>query len=58
MGALATDVIGDLAFGTPFNMLERDAADVVAITKEDGSIIYAPAIKILNERGEFSGQFG
>lgn len=52
--ALAFDVIGELAFGSAFNMLDRDAADVVAITKEDGTVIHAPAVKILNERGEFS----
>lgn len=28
MNALAFDVIGDLAFGSTFGMLERDAADV------------------------------
>lgn len=52
--ALAFDVIGDLAFGQSFGMLERDAADLVAITQEDGTIIYSAAVKILNERGEFS----
>lgn len=52
--AVAFDVIGDLAFGSPFGMLERDAADMVAITTESGKVIYAPAVKILNERGEFS----
>lgn len=39
-------------------MLDRDAADVVAITKEDGTIIHAPAVRILNERGEFSSTQG
>lgn len=39
-------------------MLDRDAADIVAITQEDGSTIYAPAVKILNERGEFSSTQG
>lgn len=39
-------------------MLERDGADLVAITQEDGTIIYAPAVKILNERGEFSSTQG
>lgn len=39
--ALAFDIIGDLAFGAPFDMLERDAADTVAITQEDGSVICA-----------------
>lgn len=56
--ALAFDIIGDLAFGSPFNMLERDAEDIVAIEKEDGSTVYMPAVKILNERGEFSSTMG
>lgn len=57
MNALAFEVISDLAFGTPFGMLDRDASDVVAITKKDGTVIHAPAVKILNERGEFSCLF-
>ncbi|KAI5480626.1 hypothetical protein MNV49_000322 [Pseudohyphozyma bogoriensis] len=56
--ALAFDVIGDLAFGAPFEMLDRDAADVVAITSDSGEVTYAPAVKILNERGEFSATMG
>ncbi|GAA6013846.1 hypothetical protein JCM10207_008211 [Rhodosporidiobolus poonsookiae] len=56
--ALAFDIIGDLAFGAPFDMLERDGQDTVAITKEDGSVIYAPAVQILNERGEYSATLG
>ncbi|GAA6034087.1 hypothetical protein JCM8097_000688 [Rhodosporidiobolus ruineniae] len=56
--ALAFDIIGDLAFGAPFDMLERDGADVVTITKEDGSVIHAPAVQILNERGEYSATLG
>jgi benzoate 4-monooxygenase len=39
-------------------MLDRDAADIVAITTESGEIIHAPAVKILNERGEFSATQG
>lgn len=39
-------------------MLERDAADIVAITTESGAIIHAPAVRILNERGEFSATQG
>ncbi|BGP40305.1 hypothetical protein JCM10450v2_004286 [Rhodotorula kratochvilovae] len=56
--ALAFDIIGDLAFGAPFNMIERDGADTVAITKEDGSVIYAGGVQILNERGEYSATLG
>ncbi|KAL8281106.1 hypothetical protein RQP46_006464 [Phenoliferia psychrophenolica] len=58
LNALAFDVIGDLAFGSTFGMLERDAADIVAITTESGEVIHAPAVKILNERGEFSATQG
>lgn len=39
-------------------MIERDAADIVAITTESGDIIHAPAVQILNERGEFSATQG
>lgn len=56
--ALAFDVIGDLAFGSPFGMIERDAQDIVEIEQEDGKIIHAPAVQILNERGEFSATQG
>ncbi|BGP55667.1 hypothetical protein JCM8202_003843 [Rhodotorula sphaerocarpa] len=56
--ALAFDIIGDLAFGAPFGMIERDAADTVPITREDGSVFYAPAVQILNMRGEYSATLG
>lgn len=58
LNALAFDVIGDLAFGSPFGMLDRDAADIVAITTESGEVIHAAAVRILNERGEFSATQG
>ena len=50
---LAFDVIGDLAFGEPFGMLKkgRDEAEVA----KGGKITYAPAIEVLNRRGEVSG---
>jgi len=53
---LAFDVIGDLAFGEPFGMLKkgRDEAEV----SKDGKITYAPAIEVLNRRGEVSGTIG
>jgi len=54
---LAFDIIGDLAFGAPFGMVEREA-DVCEIEKEDGSIIHVPAVDILNERGEYSNCLG
>jgi benzoate 4-monooxygenase len=56
--ALAFDIIGDLAFGAPFDMLERDGSDIVAITQENGSIVHLPAVQILNERGEYSATLG
>ncbi|BGO91521.1 hypothetical protein NBRC10512_003182 [Rhodotorula toruloides] len=56
--ALAFDIIGDLAFGEPFGMIERDFQDTVEITREDGSTFYAPAVQILNERGEYSATLG
>lgn len=51
---LAFDVIGDLAFGAPFGMLEK-GADVAEVRKEGGGVEYAPAIEVLNRRGEVSG---
>ena len=42
--ALAFDIIGDLAFGAPFDMIERDGADTVAITREDGTIFCASSL--------------
>jgi len=52
---LAFDVIGDLAFGAPFGMLKegRDVAEVR--TSPDAEPTYAPAIEVLNRRGEVSG---
>ncbi|KAF2400362.1 benzoate para-hydroxylase [Trichodelitschia bisporula] len=53
---LAFDIIGDLAFGAPFGMLElgQDVAEVV----KEGKTHYAPAIEVLNRRGEVSGTLG
>ncbi len=39
-------------------MIDRDAADTVPITCEDGSVFYAPAVQILNMRGEYSATLG
>lgn len=52
---LAFDIIGDLAFGAPFGMLEkgRDYAEVRS--SPDAPPTYAPAIEVLNRRGEVSG---
>ncbi len=55
---LAFDMIGDLAFGQPFGMLER-GKDITEIRKSpDAPISYAPAVEVLNRRGEVSGTLG
>jgi benzoate 4-monooxygenase len=55
---LAFDIIGDLAFGQPFGMLEK-GADMAEIQKTpDSPITYAPAVEVLNRRGEVSGTLG
>ena len=55
---LAFDIIGDLAFGAPFGMLRegRDFAEVRATP--DSPPKFAPAIEVLNRRGEVSGTLG
>ncbi|KAF1932283.1 benzoate para-hydroxylase [Didymella exigua CBS 183.55] len=55
---LAFDVIGDLAFGAPFGMLEK-GRDVAEVRKTpDSEPTFAPAIEVLNRRGEVSGTVG
>jgi len=67
---LAFDIIGDLAFGSPFGMIAaaKDSAPV-AKSAEQGLSVYGqdpgkcetiaiPAIKILNDRGEYSASMG
>jgi len=55
---LAFDIIGDLAFGQPFGMLEK-GKDITEIRKSpDAPITYAPAVEVLNRRGEVSGTLG
>jgi benzoate 4-monooxygenase len=55
---LAFDIIGDLAFGVPFGMLEK-GKDITEIRKTpDSPITYAPAVEVLNRRGEVSGTLG
>ncbi|CAD7060089.1 unnamed protein product [Tilletia caries] len=57
----AFDTIGDLAFGTPFGMLES-GEDRVPIEYEDSRgnkrVEYGSAIQIINERGEVSATLG
>ncbi len=55
---LAFDIIGDLAFGKPFGMLEKgkDLAEVRLTV--DSPLTFAPAIEVLNRRGEVSATLG
>ena len=55
---LAFDIIGDLAFGAPFGMLEK-GKDVAEVQKTPWSgITSAPAVGVLNRRGEVSSTLG
>lgn len=55
---LAFDVIGDLAFGAPFGMIEK-GADVAEIRENPSAPPkYAPAVEVLNRRGEVSATIG
>lgn len=55
---LAFDIIGDLAFGAPFGMLEK-GRDITEIQMTPGAdVSYAPAVEVLNRRGEVSGTLG
>jgi len=55
---LAFDIIGDLAFGQPFGMLAK-GKDITEIQMTpDAPITYAPAVEVLNRRGEVSGTLG
>ncbi|KAF9460031.1 cytochrome P450 monooxygenase [Collybia nuda] len=66
---LAFDIVGDLAFGEPFGMIEA-AKDMAVVPKkqEDAMQLYGtgakipaveiPAVKILNGRGEYSMSMG
>ncbi|KAJ6495457.1 cytochrome P450 monooxygenase [Mycena sanguinolenta] len=66
---LAFDIIGDLAFGAPFGMIEagRDRAPVPAsnraspaVSEKEATddITYIPAVAVLNGRGEYSMSMG
>ncbi|KAK4985549.1 hypothetical protein LTR50_005885 [Elasticomyces elasticus] len=55
---LAFDIIGDLAFGAPFGMLEK-GQDIAEVQLSPGAKpTFAPAIEVLNRRGEVSGTIG
>ncbi|KAB5545539.1 putative benzoate 4-monooxygenase cytochrome P450 [Coniochaeta sp. 2T2.1] len=55
---LAFDVIGDLAFGAPFGMLATGADIAEVRATPDSPPMYAPAIEVLNRRGEVSATLG
>ncbi|KAH7374843.1 benzoate 4-monooxygenase [Plectosphaerella cucumerina] len=55
---IAFDVIGDLAFGAPFGMLKAGADVAELRSSPDQPPVYAPAVEILNRRGEVSGTLG
>lgn len=58
---LAFDIIGDLAFGAPFGMLEA-GADIAPMTTQtgdsNGKHSYVRAVEVLNRRGEVSATLG
>ena len=51
---LAFDIIGDLAFGAPFGMLERGEDVAVCKKSLDAEPMYVSAIEVINRRGEVS----
>ncbi|KAK5256845.1 hypothetical protein LTR16_002256, partial [Cryomyces antarcticus] len=55
---LAFDIIGDLAFGAPFGMLEKGKDIAEVRSSPDAPPTFAPAIEVLNRRGEVSGTLG
>ncbi|CUA69360.1 Benzoate 4-monooxygenase [Rhizoctonia solani] len=63
---LAFDIIGDLAFGSPFGMIaaQRDSAPMLEhVEGEDSKSVrrtvkHVPAIKILNDRGDYAASLG
>lgn len=54
---LAFDIIGDLAFGAPFGMVER-GRDECESTVPGKAPIYVPGAETLNRRGEVSSTIG
>ncbi|EPS94385.1 hypothetical protein FOMPIDRAFT_62518 [Fomitopsis schrenkii] len=56
LALLISNFIGDLAFGAPFGMLQA-CADT-APTKGTPEITYVPAVRIINERGDYSASIG
>lgn len=55
---VAFDVIGDLAFGAPFGMLEKGKDEAAVQLTPGAKPTTAPAIEVLNRRGEVSNAIG
>ena len=55
---LAFDIIGDLAFGAPFGMLAKGKDEAEVQRTPGGPVTNAPAIEVLNRRGEVSSTIG
>ncbi|RDW66531.1 cytochrome P450-19 [Coleophoma cylindrospora] len=55
---LAFDIIGDLAFGAPFGMVNKGKDETEVQLIPGGPISYAPAVDVLNRRGEVSSTLG
>lgn len=55
---LAFDVIGDLAFGAPFGMLEKGADIAEVRDSPEAPPKFAQAVEVLNRRGEVSATIG
>lgn len=55
---LAFDIIGDLAFGAPFGMVERGADECEATVPGQPGTCYVPGAETLNRRGEVSSTLG
>ncbi|KAI0903796.1 cytochrome p450 benzoate 4-monooxygenase [Ustulina deusta] len=54
---LAFDIIGDLAFGAPFGMVQR-GRDECESTRPGEPVTYVPGAETLNRRGELSSTLG
>lgn len=55
---LAFDIIGDLAFGSPFGMVDQGKDEIGTKLMPGGPISYTPAVEVLNRRGEVSSTLG
>ncbi|CAP98032.1 hypothetical protein E8E15_000570 [Penicillium rubens] len=55
---LAFDIIGDLAFGSPFGMVNKGKDETETQLVSGGPISYTPAVDVLNRRGEVSSTLG